>query len=523
MDPTGESATKYWRKKDFAIRFMRNWYSRMQNMHSIPSKLIQFSFFLFYNNCPQPIWKFLSRLRISLSYGKTKQLLDSTREISIPPLLTWHQHPTILVLGADNCAYYNGNNFVRDSNISHFTNTINWYERFWNKNFDLQMAIHDEIFKCDFIDNATPFRFEKIFHFQEFASSQLANFSHISRIYKFDARCGCFPFLSCRNTFISVFDTFASKIDHWKRCATIHLAQNNNNNENNNNANQQPLHLFNYPPNSPPIDATRYIIQKPLVGVDTNSADDVSVFLNKAYLKMNQDHRMALIFGDEQLVALIWKGIVEAPDENMWVLPFPGEFHLTIHVCHAIFRLFASFLMPFASFLSRMKITIDFRSCHWHKQEDFLLLVVEGTLQWLLQLDGFPSDIPAGDLLKMSSNSTSLNYLLYFLFHFGLFYWNLRQEIRKGSVEAVSHAWIYCWPLFKATNKYQYQKLCLIATYIDQFSHPAIKEVLQNRLCNLKGLPGHCIGTDMLTEKVSSKSDDSRKTELANFSQVREF
>ena len=65
--------------------------------------------------------------------------------------------------------------------------------------------------------------------------------------------------------------------------------------------------LFNYPSNAPPVQATRYTIQEPLVGVDTNSSDDVSLFLEKVYLKKKENQWMALIFGDEQLVALIWK------------------------------------------------------------------------------------------------------------------------------------------------------------------------------------------------------------------------
>ena len=146
---------------------------------------------------------------------------------------------------------------------------------------------------------------------------------------------------------------------------------------------------------------------------------------------------------------------------------------------------------------------MDFKSCYWHKQEDFLLMVTEGTLCWLLQLGEFPQGATVGEIMEAAKPNKSLYHLLYFLFQFGLFYWKLRQELRKGSVRAITYAWKYCWPLFHATNKFQYEKLCMIATYVQEFSHDAIKEVLNNRLCNLKGIPGHCIGTDMLTEKVS--------------------
>ena len=124
-------------------------------------------------------------------------------------------------------------------------------------------------------------------------------------------------------------------------------------------------------------------------------------------------------------------------------------------------------------------------------------------------MDGFPAAINDDEqvsieaiLKQVDKNKTAFN-LLYFHFHYGLFYWHLRQETRRGNVVAVAdYAWQYYWPLFHVANKYQYEKLCLISTYILHFSHPAIKEALSKRLCNLNGLQGHCIGTYMVTEKV---------------------
>ena len=84
----------------------------------------------------------------------------------------------------------------------------------------------------------------------------------------------------------------------------------------------------------------------------------------------------------------------------------------------------------------------------------------------------------------VENNKTTYN-VLYFFFHFGVFYWNLRQEIHKGNVKAVSYAWIYSWPLFHVSNKYQYEKIFVIAIYCKHFTHPAkhqrslTKETLQ--------------------------------------------
>jgi len=73
-----------------------------------------------------------------------------------------------------------------------------------------------------------------------------------------------------------------------------------------------------------------------------------------------------------------------------------------------------------------------------------------------------PPGTTAQQLLDGVENNKTTYNVLYFFFHFGVFYWNLRQEIHKGNVNAVSYAWIYSWPLFYVTNKYhQYEKLCV--------------------------------------------------------------
>ena len=158
-----------------------------------------------------------------------------------------------------------------------------------------------------------------------------------------------------------------------------------------------------------------------------------------------------------------------------------------------------SLLLPLAAFMGQQhdKITIDFLSKYWYKQEDFLLMVIEGIKKWILQLDGFPAAAAINEQLSIEAilkqvekNKTVFN-LLYFYFQYGLFYWsNLRQETRRGNVAAVAeYAWQqYCWPLFHvAANKYQqYEKLCLISTCIQHFSHPAIKEAALNKRAALQ-------------------------------------
>jgi hypothetical protein len=214
--------------------------------------------------------------------------------------------------------------------------------------------------------------------------------------------------------------------------------------------------LFQYPSAFGPVAKTRLEVLDPLVGADTNNHSDVESFLNKVYAKISAlNVRMALVYGDEQTVSLIWGQIIEYPNEHMWIIPFPGEFHFVVHITHGIFRLFGAVLLPFANFLGRDKITVNFLSKYWHKQEDFLVMFIEGVLKWFQQVRGVSDRLTAEQILNGVANNKSTCCLLDFLFHHGLFYWNLRQQIRMGDVHAVKYAWKYSWPLFHATIKYR--------------------------------------------------------------------
>lgn len=150
---------KYWRKKQIALKFMDSWMERLKNVQKTPEIITRFSLFLWYHGCTQPIWKVLSRLRLSFSYNKTKALLNQSITISVPKQLGWISHNTIFVVGADNCAYYNAHTYTRDNSLPLFTNTINWYIRYWNSQPQHQMSIEDDTFARDFIDNKESFRY----------------------------------------------------------------------------------------------------------------------------------------------------------------------------------------------------------------------------------------------------------------------------------------------------------------------------------------------------------------------------
>jgi hypothetical protein len=122
---------KYFAKKEFAILFMFDVFSRLVSQHHNSKRVMQLSFLLEAYACPQPIWDVLVRIRVAYSRPKVrsfqKQILGSP---IMEAALNWDRSPYMKIgmIGIDNCAYYNGHNVVRDSQEPLFINTVNGYE-----------------------------------------------------------------------------------------------------------------------------------------------------------------------------------------------------------------------------------------------------------------------------------------------------------------------------------------------------------------------------------------------------------
>jgi hypothetical protein len=140
----------YFAKKEFAILFMFDWFSRMVSQHHNSKRIMQFSFLLEGYACLQPIWDVLVRIRVAYSRQKVrgfqKQMLGSP---IMEAALNWDRSPYMKIgmIGIDNCAYYNGHNVVRDSQESLFINTVNGYEVHlpefeWTPNDSVQWEVY---------------------------------------------------------------------------------------------------------------------------------------------------------------------------------------------------------------------------------------------------------------------------------------------------------------------------------------------------------------------------------------------
>lgn len=59
-----------------------------------------------------------------------------------------------------------------------------------------------------------------------------------------------------------------------------------------------------------------------------------------------------------------------------------------MHVCHGIFRLgFEHYLKPIADQVGYTILTRDFQLKKWNKHDEFLLLFIEASVQWLYGID----------------------------------------------------------------------------------------------------------------------------------------
>jgi len=94
-----------------------------------------------------------------------------------------------------------------------------------------------------------------------------------------------------------------------------------------------------------------------------------------------------------------------------------------------MYRRFSPLLLWFTTNIGRTNISEDFRSAFYTKQEDFFFLSLEAIWKWFKSLRGFPGNLSASQMLNLSKEAKPMYYLLYFLFNYGNFYWNLRQQI----------------------------------------------------------------------------------------------
>jgi len=145
-------------------------------------------------------------------------------------------------------------------------------------------------------------------------------------------------------------------------------------------------------------------------------------------------------------------------------------------------------------------LVLDFETKEWSKHDDFFISVVEALTLWITSATQYNNTSWEQLISAISCNKPVLNIL--HLYHWGLFYWKLRQSIRIGNVTFVNFAWNFSTVLFLAAHKKFYSRLTLLATHFLENSSVPVKTVLNSRLVNLTGHSTHFIPPDLLQEKV---------------------
>lgn len=144
--------------------------------------------------------------------------------------------------------------------------------------------------------------------------------------------------------------------------------------------------MFNHP--TPGDDVAKPLVKvlPPLHGVSTSSYKDVEVFLEWPHntIIREQEYQVVVVFGDDQFVERLLNRLAVNYGLYRDILPFPGELHLQMHLCHTIMRLgYDEYLQPIANHLNINNITKNFLLKNWDKHDDFMLVVAQACVNWL--------------------------------------------------------------------------------------------------------------------------------------------
>lgn len=329
-------------------------------MHEKPIALVRFSMNLYFCHAPVSVWNMLSILRFCLSRKTTMRLYDQAMTIPVHQRLSWKQHATTAVIGADNNHFIThvGTPHANKSGKVEYTkvyNTVNIWQRYSQPN----IALYDE-----------PNR-------QMFATVSEYNLDYVVHSIVFQQ----------------------GHVDLWQNARWRHALY----------IKEQKLTFSDYPNNDEPVEPPHIQIHKPLLNTSTSSYKDVETFLNWIYKNLikEQQYKLVVAFADEQLVAQIRQLI--SMRGNLWgdIIPFPGDLHFKMHVCLGVMRIGGEqYLLPIADYLGYKYIKVDFKLKEWSQHDDFLLLVAEGATEWLCGILGEKmKHLSFGDIVASMSHN----------------------------------------------------------------------------------------------------------------------
>ena len=91
--------------------------------------------------------------------------------------------------------------------------------------------------------------------------------------------------------------------------------------------------------------------------------------------------------------------------------------------------------------------------------------------------------------------------LIHFLLHAGLPYLTLRTAIRSNNSPVINKMYMYMINFFRATNKFNYAKLCVFSVHMSFILKPELREIWDRmRTASLRGHVGRNVGWDFTLE-----------------------
>ena len=311
-------------------------------MHSKPIAIVRFSMNLYFSHTPLVVWNILSLLQIAMSHTSTMNLYEVAMTIPVYQQLDWPQHQTTAILGADNMHYIT---YIHTPTLDKFGtvkfttiyNTVNIWEKFSPPN-------------------------------------TISNYDK--------PHCTMLPNLSSKNIQAIensiVFDIH--KANKWLNSSWDHAVKMKSQNIS--------MHAYPKVANNTHVEPPKIHIHQPIHNASTSSYKHVRKILEWLYLNKikAEGYKLIVLFADEQLVCCIWHLL--ALMGSIWgdIIPFPGDFHLVIHVNLGIMRAGKEYLMSIAELLGYKYIKVDFQLEHWSEHDNFLLMVADYAVHWLLDL-----------------------------------------------------------------------------------------------------------------------------------------
>jgi hypothetical protein len=242
------------------------------------------------------------------------------KSFDLPRVLKWKANPSFAMVAGDNCAYFYHASQHRTDYQSHLLHTVNWIEIFPEEHIELQ--------------------------------SKWTKMNGTKQI-------------ECIKDHILLFEHQRTlDVNQWWFQVNLWIDKHQ--------------HLLEHPSPTKAQSKTHFVIQRPLLNCNLASAIGIERFVDVLFrrYRVQEQKDLVVLFGDEQLVKSLYSRIAKSPEEYFWLLPFPAEGHLLMHLTMAIYEVFGPLLLTLAEKMNWTALSPHFNLKEWTKHEDFLLITI---------------------------------------------------------------------------------------------------------------------------------------------------